>query len=60
MMKKDLAEVNNRVIGHVVFVWAPLITGLVPSYDYPLDVCVIKLDKKKFLNFRNGIDLGAC
>ena len=58
-MKKDWAEVNNRVIGHVV--WAPPITGLVPPYDYTLDVCVIKLDKKKFLNFKgNAIDLGAC
>ena len=58
-MKKDWAEVKNRVIGHVV--WAPPITGLTSPYNYTQDVCVIKLDKKKFLNFKgNVIDLGAC
>jgi len=36
-VKKDWAEVNNRIIGHVV--WVPLITSLVPPYDYTLDVC---------------------
>ncbi|KAI0028686.1 hypothetical protein K488DRAFT_89481 [Vararia minispora EC-137] len=56
-MKRDWAEVNNRVIGHVV--WAPPITGLTSPYNYTQDVCVIKLDKKKFLNFKgNVIDLG--
>jgi len=58
MMKKDWAKVNNCIISHVI--WAPSITSLVPPYDYTLDVCVIKLDKKKFLNFKgNAIDLGA-
>ncbi|KDQ10479.1 hypothetical protein BOTBODRAFT_163776 [Botryobasidium botryosum FD-172 SS1] len=57
-MKKDWSEVNNRVIGHVV--WAPPITGLNPPHGYTRDVCVIKLDKKKLLpNFKgNVIDLG--
>jgi hypothetical protein len=61
-LKKDWTEVNNRVIGHVV--WSPPITGLTPPYNYTRDVCVIKLDKQKFLpNLRvnvNEIDLGAC
>jgi septal ring factor EnvC (AmiA/AmiB activator) len=59
-MKKDWSEVNNRVIGQVV--WAPPITGLNAPHGYTKDVCVIKLDKKKFWpNFMgNVIDLGAC
>ena len=58
-MKKDWSEVNDRVIGHVV--WAPPITGLNAPHGYTKDVCVIKLDKKKFWpNFMgNVIDLGA-
>jgi hypothetical protein len=59
-LKKDWSEVNNRVIGHVV--WSPPITGLTPPHGYTRDVCVIKLDKEKFLpSLRgNAIDLGAC
>jgi hypothetical protein len=59
-MQKDWSEVNNHIIGHVV--WAPLITGLNASHSYTQDICVIKLDKKKFkTNFMgNVIDLGAC
>jgi len=59
-LKKDWTDVNNRVIGHVV--WSPPITGLTPPYKYTQDVCVIKLDSQKFLpNLRgNAIDLGAC
>ena len=58
-LKRDWSEVNNRVIGHVV--WAPPISGLTPPDGYTRDVCVIKLNKEKFPpNFRgNAIDLGA-
>ncbi len=42
-MKKDWSEVNDRVIGHVV--WAPPITGLNAPHGYTKDICVIKLDK---------------
>ncbi|KAJ3769879.1 hypothetical protein FB446DRAFT_810254 [Lentinula raphanica] len=58
-LRMDWANVNNRVIGHVV--WSPPITGLNPPHGYAQDVCVIKLDKDKFLpNFRgNVIDLGT-
>ena len=57
-MKKQWTKPNDRVIGHVV--WAPPIS--VSPHSYTVDVCVIKLDKKKFLpNFRgNVLDLGAC
>ena len=50
-MKKDWSDVNNRVIGQVV--WAPPITGLNSSHGY---------DKKKIWpNFMgNVINLGAC
>ena len=60
MMKKDWSKVNDRIIGQVV--WAPPITGLNAPHSYTQDVCVIKLDKKKFWpNFMgNVIDLGAC
>lgn len=60
MMKKDRSKVNDRVIGQVV--WAPAITGNNAPHGYNSDVCVIKLDKKKFWsNFTgNIIDLGAC
>lgn len=60
-MKKDKwSDVNNRVIGHVV--WAPPITGSNAPYGYTKDVCVIKLDNRKFaVNFKgNVIDLDAC
>ncbi|KAI0279223.1 hypothetical protein BGY98DRAFT_1096302 [Russula aff. rugulosa BPL654] len=57
-MKKDWSDVDNRVIGHVV--WAPPITGLVDPHGYTLDVCVIKLDESRFNpNFKgNVVDLG--
>jgi hypothetical protein len=59
-MKKDWSEVNDRVIGHVV--WAPPIAGLNAPHGYTKDVCVIKLEKKKMWpNFLgNVIDLGGC
>ena len=58
-MKNDWTAVNNRVIGHVV--WAPPISGLNEPDGYTLDVCVIKLDERKFQNWKgNVVDLGAC
>ncbi|GBE86227.1 hypothetical protein SCP_0901060 [Sparassis crispa] len=58
-MKKNWSEVNDRIIGQVV--WAPPITGLNAPHGYTKDVCIIKLDKKKFWpNFMgNVIDLGT-
>lgn len=57
---KEWAEPADRVIGHVV--WAPPISIATPPHLYTQDVCVIKLDEKKFIrNFRgNVLDLGAC
>jgi len=51
---------SDRVIGHVV--WAPPISVAPAPHGYTKDVCVIKLDEKKFSqNFRgNVLDLGAC
>lgn len=59
VLKKDWANVNDRVIGHIV--WSPPITGFNAPHGYTKDVCVIKLDKDKFQpNFRgNGLDLGT-
>jgi len=59
-LKRDWSKVNDRIIGHVV--WAPPITGLTAPHGYTQDVCVIKLDKERFLpNFKgNAIDLGVC
>ena len=59
-VKRDWSKVNDRIIGHVV--WAPPITGLTAPHGYTQDVCVIKLDKERFLpNFKgNAIDLGTC
>lgn len=70
-LMKDWSDVNNRIIGRVV--WSPPITGLSPrlnppvededddSNGYTKDVCVIKLDKNKFMpNFMgNAVDLGT-
>ena len=60
MMQKDWSDPKNRVVGHVV--WAPPITGNTPPHGYTQDVCVIKLDKDKFMsNFvQNVINLGSC
>ena len=60
LLDRDWSPIDNRVIGHVV--WLPPLTGLNLPYGYTRDVCVIKLVKDKFLpNFRgNVIDLGAC
>ncbi|KIY48392.1 hypothetical protein FISHEDRAFT_58901 [Fistulina hepatica ATCC 64428] len=57
-MKKQWSKPKDRVIGHVV--WAPPISVHTAPHSYMVDVCVVKLDKKKFLkNFRgNVLDLG--
>ncbi|KAJ7600583.1 hypothetical protein C8J56DRAFT_767396 [Mycena floridula] len=54
-IKKDFGKPSQRVIGHVV--WSPAITGA----PFTKDVCVVKLDKSRFLpNFKgNVIDLGT-
>jgi hypothetical protein len=55
-MKKQWTKPKDRVIGYVV--WAPSISFSTTSYTK--DVCVVKLNEKKFLqNFRgNVLDLG--
>jgi len=57
-IKKHWTRPKDRVIGHVV--WAPPISVHTTPHSYTMDVCVVKLDKKKFLqNFRgNVLDLG--
>jgi hypothetical protein len=59
-LKKEWSELNDRVIGYVV--WAPPISVSNPPHGYTKDVCVIKLDEKKFSrNFKGNVtDLGAC
>jgi hypothetical protein len=59
-MKKQWTKPRDRVIGHVV--WAPPISFSTAPHSYTKDVCVVKLDMKKFSqNFRrNVLDLGAC
>ena len=59
-IKKQWSQPKDRVIGHVV--WAPPISFSTAPHGYTKDVCVVKLDKKKFSrNFRrNVLDLGAC
>lgn len=55
--KKDFGKQSQRVIGHVV--WSPAIAvGTVP-HSFTKDVCVVELDKARFLpNFKgNVIDL---
>ncbi|KAI6152646.1 hypothetical protein BKA82DRAFT_20112 [Pisolithus tinctorius] len=57
--KKDFGKQSQRVIGHVV--WLPVIAvGTVP-HSFTKDVCVVELDKARFLpNFKgNVIDLGT-
>jgi len=53
-MKKEWSKLNDRVIGHVV--WAPPIGFSTPPHGYTTDVCVIRLDEKKFLpNFKGNV-----
>jgi hypothetical protein len=57
-VKKRWSKLKDRVIGYVV--WTPPIGVGVP-HRYTRDLCVIKLDKKKFRKFRgNVLSLGAC
>ncbi|KIO31335.1 hypothetical protein M407DRAFT_220464, partial [Tulasnella calospora MUT 4182] len=57
--RKDFGKPNQRVIGHVV--WSPAITVGTAPHGFTKDVCVVKLDKGRFLpNFKgNVIDLGT-
>ncbi|KZS99958.1 uncharacterized protein LAESUDRAFT_769211 [Laetiporus sulphureus 93-53] len=57
-VKKEWSTTKDRIIGHVV--WAPPISVATPPHSYTQDVCVVKLDKKKFSkNFKgNVLDLG--
>ena len=59
-MKRQWKKPKDRVIGHVV--WAPPISISTAPHSYTKDVCVIKLDKKKFCkNFRrNVLNFGVC
>ena len=58
-VKKRWSKLNDRVIGYVV--WAPPIGVGVPPHRYTRDLCVIKVNKKKFRKFRgNVLSLGAC
>jgi septal ring factor EnvC (AmiA/AmiB activator) len=58
-VKKRWSKLKDRVIGYIV--WAPPIGVGVPPHRYTRDLCVIKLDKKKFRKFRgNALSLGAC
>ena len=58
--KKDFGKPSQRVIGHVF--WSPAITIGAAPHNFTKDVCVVRLDKARFLpNFKgNVIDLGAC
>ena len=58
--KKDFGKPSQGVIGHVV--WSPVITVGTAPHGFTKDVCVVKLDKARFLpNFQgNVIDLGVC
>ena len=59
-MMKQWTKPKDRVIGHVI--WAPPISASTAPHGHTKDVCVIKLDEKKFSqNFRgNVLDLGVC
>jgi hypothetical protein len=58
-VKKGWSKPKDRVIGHVV--WSPPIGLATPPHSYTQDVCVIKLDMRKFRHFRKNIlSLGVC
>ena len=59
-LSTDWSELTDRIIGHVV--WAPPIGVSVLPHGYAQDLCIIKLDKKKFRNgfLGNVLSLGAC
>ncbi|KAH9952730.1 hypothetical protein BC827DRAFT_1159571 [Russula dissimulans] len=60
VVNNEWTKPANCVIGHVI--WAPPISIATTPHSYFQDVCIIKLDKKKFIqSFRgNVLDLGAC
>jgi len=60
LLLKQWPKPKDRVIGHVV--WAPPVSVSTAPHSYTKDVCVVKLDEKKFSqNFRrNVLDFGAC
>ncbi|KAG2075077.1 hypothetical protein BDR04DRAFT_77602 [Suillus decipiens] len=57
--KKDFGKPSQRVIGHIV--WSPAITVGTAPHGFTKDICIIELDKARFLpNFKgNVIDLGT-
>jgi hypothetical protein len=59
-IKKEWTNPKDRIIGHVV--WAPPVSVSTAPHNYTKDVCVVKLEKKKFFkNFKgNVLDLGVC
>lgn len=59
-VKKQWTKPKGRDIRYVV--WAPLVSVSTTPHRYTKDVCVVKVDEKRFLqNFRsNVLDLGAC
>ena len=58
-VKKQRSELKDHVIRYVV--WSPPISINTPPYSYTKDICVIKLNKKKFCCFGgNVLSLGAC
>ena len=58
--ERDFDKPSQRVIGQIV--WSPAITVGTAPHSFTKDICVVKLDKARFLpNFKgNVIDLGAC
>jgi hypothetical protein len=58
--KMPWSKPEDRVIGHVV--WAPPVSVSTAPHSHTRDVCVVKLNEKKFSqNFRmNVLELGAC
>ena len=52
-VRKRWSKLQDRVIGYVV--WAPPIGVAVPPHSYTRDLCVIRLDKKKFQKFRGNV-----
>ncbi|OAX31557.1 hypothetical protein K503DRAFT_74641 [Rhizopogon vinicolor AM-OR11-026] len=57
-MKKQWTEPKDRIIGHVV--WAPPVSVSTAPHGYTKDICIIKLDEKKFPRSSRGnvLDLG--
>ncbi|CAE6424768.1 unnamed protein product [Rhizoctonia solani] len=57
-VKKEWRDLNDRIIGHVV--WAPALSVSALADGYMRDVCVIELDAEKFGNGFKGnvINLG--